>query len=41
MSHRRKRNPPASLFNAYLVGWGFAFSIVLGTLVILSCMAHV
>jgi hypothetical protein len=40
MPHWRKRNPPASRFNAYLVGWGFAFSIVLATLVILSLHGH-
>jgi len=36
MAHWRKRNPPASQFNAYLAGWGLAFSILFGTLLVLS-----
>jgi hypothetical protein len=41
MSHWRKRNPPARRFNAYLTGAVFAFSIVIGTLLILSLHGHV
>ena len=33
MSHWRKRNPPASQFNASLMRWSISFSIVLGALV--------
>ena len=41
MAHWRKRNPPASQFNAYLAGLGFAFSIVLGTLMFLTLRGHI
>jgi hypothetical protein len=41
MAHWRKRNPPASRFNAHLIRWAFAFSIVLGTLALLSLRGHV
>jgi len=41
MAHRRKRNPPASRFNAYLAGWGFALSVALGTLVVLALYGRV
>jgi hypothetical protein len=36
MAHWRKRNPPAAQFNADLARWGFAFSVLLGTLLVLS-----
>jgi hypothetical protein len=39
MPHWRKRNPPASRFNAYLAGW--AIAVALGTLVVLSIRRHV
>jgi hypothetical protein len=41
MAHWRKRNPPASRFNAYFAGWAFAVSIMLGTLVLLSLHGRV
>jgi hypothetical protein len=41
MAHWRKRNPPASRFNAYLAGWAFTLSVVLGTLVVLSLHGRV
>jgi hypothetical protein len=41
MAHWRKRNPPASAFNRYLAGWAFAFSVLIGTLVLLSLHGHV
>jgi hypothetical protein len=41
MSHWRKRNPPASQFNASMARWSIAFSIVFGTLVALSLRGHV
>jgi hypothetical protein len=41
MSHWRKRNPPASQFNAYLKGWAVAFSVLLGTMLLLSRHGHV
>jgi len=40
MAHWRKRNPPASRFNAYLARWGFVFSVLLGTLLVLSIHGH-
>jgi hypothetical protein len=40
MAHWRKRNPPASRFNAYLAGWAFAVSVMLGTLLLLSLHGH-
>jgi hypothetical protein len=40
MAYWRKRNPPASQFNRYLVGWAVAVSVVLGTLVVLSLHGH-
>jgi hypothetical protein len=36
MSHWRKRNPPASQFNAHLSGWAIAFTALVGTLILLS-----
>jgi hypothetical protein len=41
MSHWRKRNPAASQFNAYVAGWTFAFSVILGTLMLLSLHGRV
>jgi hypothetical protein len=41
MSHWRKRNPPASQFNASLAGWSIAFSVFIGALVVLSLHGHV
>jgi hypothetical protein len=41
MSHWRKRNPPASRFNALLAGWSIAFFVVFGALVALSLHGHV
>jgi hypothetical protein len=41
MAHWRKRNPPASLFNAYLASCAFALSVVLGALWLLSLRGHV
>jgi hypothetical protein len=41
MSHWRKRNPTASQFNAYVAGWTVAFSVILGTLMLLSLHGHV
>jgi hypothetical protein len=40
MAHWRKRNPSASQFNASLARWGFAFSVVAGTLLFLSLHGH-
>jgi hypothetical protein len=40
MSHWRKRNPPASTFNAYLARWAVAFSVLFGTLMLLSLHGH-
>jgi hypothetical protein len=40
MSHWRKRNPPASQFNASLAGWSIAFSVFIGALVVLSLHGH-
>jgi hypothetical protein len=36
MAHWRKRNPPASRFNAYLTGWAVAISVLLGAMLLLS-----
>jgi hypothetical protein len=36
MSHGRKRNPPASRFNAYVSGWAIAFTALLAVLLALS-----
>jgi hypothetical protein len=36
MAHWRKRNPPASQFNAYLAGWTVALTVVLCTMLLLS-----
>jgi hypothetical protein len=41
MAHWRKRNPTASQFNAYLAGWTVAFSVIFGTLILLSFHGHV
>jgi len=41
MAHWRKPNPPASRFNAHLARWAFAFSVLLGTLALLSLRGHV
>lgn len=41
MAHWRKPNPPASRFNAQLARWVFVFSVVLGTLALLSLHGHV
>jgi hypothetical protein len=41
MSHWRKRNPPASRFNAVLAGWSIAFFVVFGTLLALSLHGRV
>jgi hypothetical protein len=41
MSHWRKRNPPASHFNAALARWSFVFSVIIGALVVLSLHGHV
>ena len=41
MAHWRKPNPPASRFNAHLARWAFAFSVLLGTLSLLSLRWHV
>jgi hypothetical protein len=40
MSHGRKPNPTASQFNAYLSGWTIAFSVLFGTLMLLSLHGH-
>jgi hypothetical protein len=36
MGFPRKRNPPASQFNAYVGAWAMAFAVVLVTLLLLS-----
>jgi hypothetical protein len=36
MAHWRKAYQPTSQFNAYLAGCAFAWSVVLGTLVLLA-----
>jgi hypothetical protein len=41
MAHWRKRNPPAARFNAYFAGWACAFSVLLGTLLVLSLHGRV
>jgi hypothetical protein len=41
MTPWRKRNPPASQFNAYVIGWVLAVSVILGTLVMLSLHGRV
>jgi hypothetical protein len=40
MAHWRKRNPSAAHFNAYVARLGFAFSIMLAALFLLSIHGH-
>jgi hypothetical protein len=40
MSHWRKRNPPATRFNAYLSGWAIGVTALLGALILLSLYQH-
>jgi hypothetical protein len=40
MSHWRKRNPPATRFNAYLSRWAIGVAALLGALILLSLYQH-